>query len=272
MPELPEVETTRRGLAPHCVGAVVDRVTVRESRLRWPVPAALAERVTGLRLQRLDRRAKYLIMRFDSGGSLILHLGMSGYIRVVSPTASPQKHDHVDLAFDNDRCLRFHDPRRFGSIHLVQGPAESHSLLSSLGPEPLSDGFDGGYLHARAGNRRVAVKSFIMDSHVVVGVGNIYATEALYRAGIHPGRSAGRISRRRFDRLAATIQAVLSEAIDAGGTTLRDFARSDGQPGYFQQSLDAYGRGGESCRRCGRTMRSVRLSQRATVYCPGCQR
>lgn len=223
-------------------------------------------------MQYLDRRAKYLIMRFYSGSALILHLGMSGNIRVVSPTAAYQQHDHIDLVFDNDRCLRFHDPRRFGSIHLTEGPAEAHPLLSSLGPEPLGYRFDGTYLHARAGNRRVAVKSFIMDSHIVVGVGNIYATEALYRAGIHPGRSAGRISRRRFDRLAATIQAVLSEAIEAGGTTLRDFARSDGQPGYFQQALDAYGRGGKPCSRCGRTMRSVRLAQRATVYCPGCQR
>ena len=272
MPELPEVETTRRGLVPYCVGASIDRVTVREPRLRWPVPAELAERVTGLQVQHLDRRAKYLIMRLDSGGALILHLGMSGYIRVASPTAPYQKHDHIELAFDNDQCLRFHDPRRFGSIHLIEGPAEAHPLLSSLGPEPLDDSFDGVYLQARAGNRRVAVKSFIMDSDIVVGIGNIYATEALYRAGIHPNRSAGRISRRRFDRLAATIQAVLSEAIDAGGTTLRDFTRSDGQPGYFQQSLDAYGRGGEQCRRCGRTMRSIRLAQRATVYCPGCQR
>ncbi|RZU99393.1 bifunctional DNA-formamidopyrimidine glycosylase/DNA-(apurinic or apyrimidinic site) lyase [Spiribacter vilamensis] len=272
MPELPEVETTRRGLAPHCVGAVITHVAVRETRLRWPVPASLAERLTGARLQHLDRRGKYLIMRFDSGRSLILHLGMSGYIRVVSPTATPRKHDHIDLMFDNDRCLRFHDPRRFGSVHLTEGPAESHSLLSSLGPEPLGEAFDGGYLHARAGNRRLAVKSFIMDSQVVVGVGNIYATEALYRAGIHPGRGAGRISRQRFDRLAATIQDVLSEAIDAGGTTLRDFARSDGQPGYFQQALHAYGHGGKPCARCGRTMRSVRLAQRATVYCPGCQR
>ena len=272
MPELPEVETTRRGLAPYCVGAVVDRVVVRESRLRWPVPAALSSRITGLRLQDLDRRAKYLIMRFDSGDSLILHLGMSGYIRVVSPTVTPLKHDHVDLGFDNGACLRFHDARRFGSIHLTEEPAESHPLLSALGPEPLSEHFNGSYLRTKAGNRRVAVKSFIMDSHIVVGVGNIYATEALYRAGIHPGRSAGRISQRRFDRLAETIQAVLSEAIEAGGTTLRDFTRSDGQPGYFQQSLDAYGRGGEPCRRCGKTMSSVRLAQRATVYCPGCQR
>lgn len=272
MPELPEVETTRRGLAPYCVGAFIDRVIVRESRLRWPVPAALSDRIAGAQVQSLDRRAKYLIMRLDSDSALLIHLGMSGYIRVVPRATPPQKHDHIDLVFSNDRCLRFHDPRRFGSVHLIDEPAESHALLSKLGPEPFDDRFDGAYLYAIADKRRLAVKSFIMDSHIVVGVGNIYATEALHRAGIHPGRSAGRISQRRYDRLAASIQAVLSEAIEAGGTTLRDFARSDGQPGYFQQSLDAYGRGGTTCPRCGRTMRSTRLAQRATVYCPGCQR
>jgi formamidopyrimidine-DNA glycosylase len=232
----------------------------------------LATAITGARVWQLDRRAKYLIMRFDSGSAVMLHLGMSGYIRVVPPHTPPLKHDHVDFLVGSDCCLRFHDPRRFGSIHLTEEPAESHSLLRSLGPEPFDARFDGAYLYAQAGNRRLAVKAFIMDSRIVVGVGNIYATEALFRAGIHPARAAGRVSRKRFEGLAATIRAVLAEAIEAGGTTLRDFSRSDGQPGYFQQSLDAYGRGGQPCRRCGRTLRTSRLGQRATVYCPGCQR
>ncbi|KAF0284027.1 bifunctional DNA-formamidopyrimidine glycosylase/DNA-(apurinic or apyrimidinic site) lyase [Spiribacter roseus] len=272
MPELPEVETTRRGLEPHCVGRVIERAVVRESRLRWPIPAELATAITGARVWQLDRRGKYLIMRLDSGSAVMLHLGMSGYIRVVPPHTPPLKHDHVDFLVGSDCCLRFHDPRRFGSIHLTEEPAESHSLLRSLGPEPFDAWFDGAYLYAQAGNRRLAVKAFIMDSRIVVGVGNIYATEALFRAGIHPARAAGRVSRKRFEGLAATIRAVLAEAIEAGGTTLRDFSRSDGQPGYFQQSLDAYGRGGQPCRRCGRTLRTSRLGQRATVYCPGCQR
>jgi len=272
MPELPEVETTRRGLEPYCVGRVIDRAVVRESRLRWPVPAELATTVVGSRVWQLDRRGKYLIMRLDSDSALMLHLGMSGYIRVVAPETPPLKHDHVDLILGEDCCLRFHDPRRFGSIHLTEEPAESHSLLRSLGPEPFDTGFDGAYLYARAGSRRLAVKAFIMDSHIVVGVGNIYATEALFRAGIHPARAAGRVSRKRFEHLADTIRAVLGEAIEAGGTTLRDFSRSDGQPGYFKQSLDAYGRGGQPCTRCGRALRTSRLGQRATVYCPGCQR
>jgi formamidopyrimidine-DNA glycosylase len=232
----------------------------------------LATAITGARVWQLDRRAKYLIMRFDSGSAVMLHLGMSGYIRVVPPHTPPLKHDHVDFLVGSDCCLRFHDPRRFGSIHLTEEPAESHSLLRSLGPEPFDARFDGAYLYAQAGNRRLAVKAFIMDSRIVVGVGNIYATEALFRAGIHPARAAGRVSRKRFEGLAVTIRAVLAEAIEAGGTTLRDFSRSDGQPGYFQQSLDAYGRGGQPCRRCGRTLRTSRLGQRATVYCPGCQR
>jgi formamidopyrimidine-DNA glycosylase len=232
----------------------------------------LATAITRARIWQLDRRGKYLIMRLDSGSAVMLHLGMSGYIRVVPPHTPPLKHDHVDFFVGSDCCLRFHDPRRFGSIHLTEEPAESHPLLRSLGPEPFDARFDGAYLYAQAGNRRLAVKAFIMDSRIVVGVGNIYATEALFRAGIHPARAAGRVSRKRFEGLAATIRAVLAEAIEAGGTTLRDFSRSDGQPGYFQQSLDAYGRGGQPCRRCGRTLRTSRLGQRATVYCPGCQR
>lgn len=272
MPELPEVETTRRGLEPHCVGRVIERAVVRESRLRWPVPAELATAITGARVWQLDRRGKYLIMRLDSGSAVMLHLGMSGYIRVVPPHTPPLKHDHVDFLLGSACCLRFHDPRRFGSIHLTEEPAESHSLLRSMGPEPFDARFDGAYLYAQAGNRRLAVKAFIMDSRIVVGVGNIYATEALFRAGIHPARAAGRVSRKRFEGLVATIRAVLAEAIEAGGTTLRDFSRSDGQPGYFQQSLDAYARGGQPCRRCGRTLHTSRLGQRATVYCPGCQR
>jgi len=272
MPELPEVETTRRGLEPYCVGQIVREAVVREPRLRWPIPAELPATIAGTCVRQLDRRGKYLIMRLDSASALLLHLGMSGYMRVVPSQAPPAKHDHVDLALDNGYCLRFNDARRFGSVHLTPEPAESHPLLRSLGPEPFASDFDGAYLHARATGRRLAVKAFIMDSCTVVGVGNIYATEALFRAGIHPARAAGRISRKRFERLAGMIRAVLGEAIEAGGTTLRDFTRSDGQPGYFQQALDAYGRGGQPCRRCGQIMRTSRLGQRATVYCPHCQR
>jgi formamidopyrimidine-DNA glycosylase len=272
MPELPEVETTRRGLATHCLGAGIKRVKVRDRRLRWPVPAALPETVSGSRICGLDRRGKYLIMRLDTGWSVIMHLGMSGYIRVVTLSVAYQTHDHVDFVLDNDHCLRFHDPRRFGSIHVTEAPAEAHPLLKSLGPEPFDDAFNGRALYTRSRGRRISIKAFIMDSRVVVGVGNIYATEALWRAGIHPGRAAGRVGHARFGRLTEQIRAVLGEAIAAGGTTLRDFTRSDGQPGYFQQTLEAYGRADQPCRRCGRPLRSIRLAQRATVYCPTCQR
>ena len=272
MPELPEVETTRRGLAPHATGRRLDRLVIRDHRLRWPVDPGVAGRVAGRDVTALERRGKYLIFRLSGGAALLLHLGMSGHVRVVALNTPVVAHDHVDFVLDSGVALRFNDPRRFGSLHEAGASPDEHPLLERLGPEPLSDAFDGGHLWQISRGRRVAVKNLIMDSRVVVGVGNIYAAEALHRSGIHPARPAGRVSQRRYAQLAMDIKAVLGEAIEAGGTTLRDFARSDGLPGYFQQTLAVYGRGGQACHQCGRALKSTRLGQRATVYCPGCQR
>ncbi len=270
MPELPEVETTRRGIAPHIEGQAVAAVYVRERRLRWPVPAGLEATLRGQCLHRVARRAKYLVMQFDSGW-LLLHLGMSGSLRIVDPGQAIGKHDHIDFAFQNGKVLRFCDPRRFGSVHWQTASPELHPLLEKLGPEPLQDGFSAEYLYAQSRNKGVAVKSFIMNSHVVVGVGNIYANEALYRAGVRPTRAAGRIALPRYERLVAEIKAVLREAIAEGGTTLRDFVGGDGQAGYFRVALQAYGRAGEPCLTCSRPLDSIRLGQRATVFCAKCQ-
>ena len=270
MPELPEVETTRRGIAPYLEGQILRRVDVREPRLRWPVP----EQVLALRNQpvrQLRRRAKYLVIELEQE-HLLLHLGMSGSLRVTRRVQErPGRHDHLDLVLANGTLIRFTDPRRFGA--LLWSPAHRHHpLLQRLGPEPLSADFDGNRLHERARNRRVSVKSFLMNQEVVVGVGNIYAQESLFRAGIHPARSAGRISRERYRRLAGAVREVLGEAIEAGGTTLRDFTSGEGRPGYFRQSLRVYGRAGQPCPVCGTPLRGTRQSQRATVYCPRCQR
>lgn len=270
MPELPEVETTRRGIAPYCEGKTVARLTVREARLRWPVPADLAEQVEGHTLLEADRRAKYLLLRF-AGGTIIVHLGMSGSLRVITDNSPPLRHDHVELAFTDGTLIRFNDPRRFGCWLWADEP-EQHPLLASLGPEPLAMEFNGPYLFRKSRGRQVPVKSFLMDNRVVVGVGNIYANEALFKAGIHPARAAGRISAERYQRLAEHIKETLSAAILMGGTTLRDFVNSDGKPGYFAQSLLVYGRGGEDCTGCGRPLLEVRMNQRTTVYCGRCQR
>lgn len=270
MPELPEVETTRRGIAPHLVGRTVSGVVVRDHRLRWPVPPTLARHLIGQSLEAVERRAKYLLLRFP-GGTVLLHLGMSGSLRIVRAATPADPHDHVDLVF-GDRALRLRDPRRFGSLHWVGGDPAHHPLLARLGPEPLGDGFDAAGLHAAARRRRVAAKTLLMDSHVVVGVGNIYANEALFRAGIRPTRRSDRLTRADCARLVAAVRAVLTAAIAVGGTTLRDFVREDGSPGYFVSDLQVYGRGSEACRVCGSTLKAVRLGQRATVYCPKCQR
>ncbi|MEE2892338.1 MAG: bifunctional DNA-formamidopyrimidine glycosylase/DNA-(apurinic or apyrimidinic site) lyase [Pseudomonadota bacterium] len=272
MPELPEVETTCRGLAPYLEGRRVEQVRVHDGRLRWPVPEDLGQRMTGSRLLRLQRRAKYLLFHFDLG-VLIGHLGMSGSFRLVPQSEARMTHDHVVIRFEGAPELRLNDPRRFGSLHWTAAEDyEDHFLIQHLGPEPLGEAFSGGYLHRAARGRRAPIKAFLMDARVVVGVGNIYANEALFRAGIHPLRAAGRIGRGRFDRLAENVREVLAAAVAMGGTTLRDFVGGDGKPGYFKQSLDVYGRGGEACRRCGAALREVRLSQRTTVYCPSCQR
>jgi formamidopyrimidine-DNA glycosylase len=271
MPELPEVETTRRGIAPHVVNHRVTGVVVRQKRLRWPVPPALARDLPGQTLHAVERRAKYLLLRADTG-TVILHLGMSGSLRVLPAGTPAEKHDHLDIVLDSGRCLRLTDPRRFGAALWCTGDIAQHPLLRALGPEPLDKDFTGEYLFARARRRKGAVKQFIMDGKVVVGVGNIYASEALFLAGIHPERAAGRISRDRFDRLAAAIKEVLAASIRAGGTTLRDFVGGDGKPGYFSQQLRVYGRAGQPCESCGTPLRQIVTGQRSTWYCPRCQR
>ena len=270
MPELPEVETTRRGLAPHVEGRRVTGVVLRRADLRWPIPPEVAALLPGQRIRGIRRRAKYLLLD-TAAGSALLHLGMSGNLRVVPPTAPVRAHDHVDIALDSGQLLRFHDPRRFGCL-LWQAPGQTHSLLAGLGPEPLEAGFDGDYLFARSRGRSSAVKTFLMDQAVVVGVGNIYAAEALFMAGISPLRAAGKISRERYAALAAASQQVLQQAIERGGTTLRDFIAPDGARGYFEQELQVYGRAGAPCPRCGRALKHALIGQRASVWCGHCQR
>ena len=270
MPELPEVETTRRGIAPHLLGQTIERVVVRDRRLRWPIPEDLDVRLSGQRIEAVERRAKYLLIRVQSG-TLIAHLGMSGSLRLVPAELPAAKHEHVDILLGSGQALRYTDPRRFGALLWSELPLE-HPLLASLGPEPLDEGFDGRRLYELSRGRSMAVKPFIMDNAVVVGVGNIYASEALFAAGIDPRRPAGSISRARYLKLGEEIRRILAMAIERGGTTLRDFVGGDGKPGYFQQELFVYGRGGEFCRNCGGTLREIRLGQRASVYCGRCQR
>jgi formamidopyrimidine-DNA glycosylase len=269
MPELPEVETTRRGVEPHCLGRVVRQVIVREPRLRWPVPDSLASALSGQTIKAVERRAKYLLFSTEAG-SLLVHLGMSGSLRIVVPDVPPGRHDHIDVLLEGGVCLRYHDPRRFGCF-LWSAPGEIHSLLSGLGPEPLSAEFDGQLLYQLSRGRKGPIKNFIMDGKVVVGVGNIYANEALFQSGIRPDRAAGRISLARYQRLADIIKQVLTSSIEQGGTTLRDFVGGDGRPGYFAQQLLVYGRAGQPCRCCGTLLRELRLGQRSSVYCVTCQ-
>ncbi|AWM60085.1 bifunctional DNA-formamidopyrimidine glycosylase/DNA-(apurinic or apyrimidinic site) lyase [Stutzerimonas stutzeri] len=270
MPELPEVETTRRGIEPHLVGQRVDRVLVRDRRLRWPVPEDLDVRLSGQRIEAVERRAKYLLIKAETG-TLIVHLGMSGSLRLVNAAQPVGKHDHVDILLESGQALRYTDPRRFGAMLWSEEPL-AHVLLASLGPEPLGGDFDGDRLYRLSRGRSMAVKPFIMDNAVVVGVGNIYASEALFAAGIDPRRPAGSISRARYLKLGEEIRRILAMAIERGGTTLRDFVGGDGKPGYFQQELFVYGRAGEFCKSCGSTLREIRLGQRASVYCSRCQR
>lgn len=270
MPELPEVETTRRGIAPYITGHRISGVIVREPRLRWPIPPDLGQKLGGRRIQSVGRRGKYLLLEADQG-AVVIHLGMSGSLRLVDPAEPPQRHDHLDILFWNGRCLRLRDPRRFGAVLWVESDPRDHGLLARLGPEPLENDFDGDYLYGRSRGRRTAIKPFLMDNRIVVGVGNIYACESLYLAGIHPLRPAGRISRNRYRRLASSVRQTLCQAIAAGGTTLRDFLSSEGRPGYFRQQLQVYGRAGEPCPRCSTPIRQVRQGQRSTFFCGRCQ-
>lgn len=278
MPELPEVETTLRGITPALLNHTIADITVRNPALRIPVDdrinAALGRSICGLR-----RRAKYLLIdtAADRGprdgfeGGLMVHLGMSGSLRICPADAPVRKHDHVDVVLDNDIVLRFNDPRRFGIFTWWDAPDHAHPLIRNLGPEPLGDDFSGAYLYRRSRGLRVAVKNFLMNAQVVVGVGNIYASEALHLAGIHPARAAGRISEKRYGSLVETTRDVLNKAIRQGGTTLRDFTAPDSQPGYFAQELQVYDRAGAPCYRCGAPIRKRVIGQRSSYYCLGCQ-
>ncbi len=271
MPELPEVETTRRGVAPHVERQKVTAVRVYDRRLRWPVPPDLSRRLVGRTVDRVDRRSKYLLFRLGAD-TLIVHMGMTGSLRVFRAAPPKQAHDHVELEFGNGVVLRYRDPRRFGAMLWSPGSSAPHPLLAKLGAEPFSDLFTADYMYRALRHRRVAIKLALMDSHLVVGVGNIYANEALFRAGIRPRRGANRLSRPQLARLVAAVRATLTEAIAKGGSTLRDYVDSQGEPGYFQLEYYVYGRGGAPCRVCGAPIRSVRLGGRATSYCPNCQR
>lgn len=271
MPELPEVETTLRGVAPLIRGARVKKMVVRHYQLRIPVPKNLPTLISGQSLVDIQRRAKYLYFRFNNG-TLIWHLGMSGSMRVNQASTKPETHDHIDLVFDNGQCLRYRDPRRFGLVAWTETPPHQHKLIKHLGPEPWDTSFTGEYLYRLSRNRKLAVKNFIMDGKTVVGVGNIYASESLHLAGINPQRSASRISLSRYRLLVTTIQDVLDQAIAKGGTTLKDFVNTDGKPGYFRHELRVYDRAGEPCHQCGDLIKQVVIGQRSSFYCARCQR
>ena len=269
MPELPEVETSRRGIEPWIVDRSIVDVVVRDRRLRWPVPRGIESKLRGRTIESVGRRAKYLLINTD-GGTAIVHLGMTGSVFVVERGAPAGVHDHFDLEFDSGKALRFRDPRRFGSFLWSRKPLE-HPLLAALGPEPLGNEFSGDYLWEKSRGRKVSVKQFIMNAQVVVGVGNIYASESLFLAGINPKRAAGRVARHRYEALATAIRDVLSRAITAGGTTLRDFYGGDGEPGYFRQQLEVYDREGQHCRQCNTLIKAIVQGQRSTYYCRSCQ-
>jgi formamidopyrimidine-DNA glycosylase len=275
MPELPEVETTRLGLLPSVQGKTISRVIVRDRRLRWPIPKNLSKCLESRAVIGVSRRGKYLLWDIEAetgGGFLLCHLGMSGSLFTVDKTIAPVKHDHVDIELQRGVTVRYHDPRRFGAMLWIPGETPTHPLLDSLGPEPLSEDFSGKHLFALSRGRRVSVKEFIMNANVVVGVGNIYASESLFQAGIRPTTMAGRITGARYDRLAEAIRAVLKKAIDAGGSSLRDYVKANGELGYFQVDAFVYGRAGEPCRNCANAIREIRQGNRATYFCAHCQR
>ena len=274
MPELPEVETTRRGIAPHCEGRSIRQLIIRNPSLRWPVPDDLPARMEGHTIRAVDRRAKYILIRLDTG-TAIVHLGMSGSMRVVTDQSPPLKHDHVELQLDNGLLIRFNDPRRFGAMDLfATASAEQHPLLALIGPEPLRNSFDETYLINALARRNTPMKSALLDQKLVAGLGNIYVCEALFRSRIHPTRVARRVSKQRISKLVPVIREVLGDAIEAGGSSLRDFRQADGELGYFQHRFDVYGREGQPCRTpgCSSTIRRIVQSGRSTFYCPTCQR
>ena len=270
MPELPEVETTCRGIEPHTKGKIVTAVVVRQPKLRWNVPEEI-QSLVGQTIDSISRRSKYVLLG-SKAGTVMIHLGMSGSLRVVDEMLAPDKHDHVDVVLDSGKALRLHDPRRFGAVLWTTENTDDHKLISHLGPEPLTNAFGFEHLHKIAHNRSMSVKQFIMDGKVVVGVGNIYASESLFMAGISPKRAANKISKQRYELLTKCIKEVLARAIEQGGTTLRDFVQAEGKPGYFQQQLNVYGRAGEKCLVCGSIIKQIKQAQRSTFYCSGCQK
>ena len=271
MPELPEVETTRRGISPHIIGKKITGITLRNASLRWPIPNDLNEKIQNKKVKSVERRGKYLLLAV-ANGHVIIHLGMSGSLRIMQNADAPQKHDHLDIHFGKNLALRYNDPRRFGAVLWTDEPLVEHRLLHHLGPEPLTENFNADYLFTRSRKHTQPIKSWIMDSKIVVGVGNIYANESLFNANIHPLKSPQEISLKQYQTLVSEIKRVLSHAIERGGTTLRDFVGGDGKPGYFAQELNVYGRGGLPCLKCNKVLTEKRVAQRSTVYCVECQR
>lgn len=271
MPELPEVETSRRGIEPHILNRTVTDVVIRQKKLRWPITPALKSQLTKQLIKQVDRRGKYILLRTDAG-TVIMHLGMSGSLRILDKGTPAEKHDHIDICFSNSKLLRLRDPRRFGAVLWTKADPLKHKLLEKLGPEPLSNEFTAEYFFSISRNRKVAIKTLLMNSKVVVGVGNIYANESLFSAGINPKRTADKISLKRYQKLVPAIKTILQRSIEQGGTTLKDFTQQDGKPGYFQQTLNVYGRSGEPCPICHKPVKQITQAQRSTFYCPHCQK
>ena len=271
MPELPEVETSRRGIEPYILNKKVTEVIIRQKKLRWPIPSVMKQQLTGQKIQKVERRGKYILLTTEAG-TVILHLGMSGSLRILNKSTSPEKHDHFDIVFNNNKVLRLRDPRRFGAVLWTKKDPLKHKLLSNLGPEPLESEFTAQYIFNSSRNRKVAIKTFLMNSHIVVGVGNIYANESLFTAGINPKCLAHKISLSRYEKLVAAVKDILKRSIDQGGTTLRDFTQQDGKPGYFQQTLLVYGQKDKACPNCGKAIKQITQTQRSTFYCTNCQK
>ena len=271
MPELPEVETSRRGIEPYILNKKVTEVIIRQKKLRWPIPSVMKQQLTGQKIQKVERRGKYILLTTEAG-TVILHLGMSGSLRILNKSTSPEKHDHFDIVFNNNKVLRLRDPRRFGAVLWTKKDPLKHKLLSNLGPEPLESEFTAQYIFDSSRSRKVAIKTFLMNSHIVVGVGNIYANESLFTAGINPKCLAHKISLLRYEKLVTAVKDILKRSIEKGGTTLRDFTQQDGKPGYFQQTLLVYGQTDKPCPICGKAIKQITQTQRSTFYCTNCQK